>query len=106
MGKSDGADSVGLALGVQHTPGIITITDVNTTIGYCRYDECGEIENVFVRPTHRRKGYARLMLEIVEKHLKLKLRFQPPISVLGERLVGGYERHSIGNCASPPPKTV
>ena len=29
---------------VNHTPGIVTIVDSNTTIGYCRYNEAGEIE--------------------------------------------------------------
>lgn len=41
---------------VDHTPGIITMTDANTTIGYCRYDESGEIEYVFVSASHRRKA--------------------------------------------------
>ena len=103
-GKSNGTDPAGLALRVQHTPGIITITDANTTIGYCRYDECGEIEYVFVSPAHRRKGYAGLMLAIVEKRLEVKLRFQPPISVLGGRLVGAYERLSIEDCGRTQPE--
>lgn len=37
-------ESVRHSIRVDHTPGIITITDANTTIGYCRYDESGEIE--------------------------------------------------------------
>jgi GNAT superfamily N-acetyltransferase len=77
---------------VNHSPGIITITDANTTIGYCRYDDSGEIEYVFVSAAHRRMGYAKVLLGIVEERLATALRFQPPISPLGERLVGFYNR--------------
>ena len=51
---------------INHTSGVVTITDANTTIAYCRYEESGEIEYVFVNPPHRRKGYATLLLQIVE----------------------------------------
>ena len=44
------------AVRIEHTPDVITITDANTTIGYCRYEESGEIEYVFLNPAHRRKG--------------------------------------------------
>jgi len=76
----------------HHTPGIITITDANTTIGYCRNGETGEIEYLFVHPTHRRRGYGAALLSIVEQQLGVKLRFQSPISPLGRRLVAAYER--------------
>lgn len=77
---------------VNHTPGIITITDANTTIGYCRYDDLGSIEYLFVNAAHRRRGYAIKLLGIVEERLNTPLRFQAPISPLGRRLVGAYER--------------
>jgi len=44
---------------VNHTSGIVTITDVYTTIGYCRYDPTGEVEYLFVSPAFRRRGYGR-----------------------------------------------
>ncbi len=36
--------SLRMELRINHADGIITIADANTTIGYCRYDECGAIE--------------------------------------------------------------
>lgn len=86
---------------VDHTPGIITMTDANTTIGYCRYDESGEIEYVFVNAAHRRKGYATWLLAIVEQRLIAIRGFQPPISPLGEKLVESYNRRRLnpGNWA-------
>ncbi len=77
---------------VSHTDGIVTITDVNTTIGYCRYDPSGEIEYLFVSPAFRRRGYATKILDIVEMHLGTVLRFRPPISPLGWHVVGSYSR--------------
>ena len=34
-------------LRVRHEAGIITLCDANTTIGYCRYAEDGEVEYLF-----------------------------------------------------------
>ena len=81
-----------VSIRVNHTPGIITITDVNTTIGYCRYDESGEIEYVFVGASNRQKGYATWMLAIAEQHLSAIKGFQPPLSPLGRKLVESYSR--------------
>lgn len=78
---------------VSHIDGIVTITDANTTIGYCRYDVSGEIEYLFVNPLFRRKGYASKMLASVEARLGTRLRFSPPISPLGRHIVDSYSRH-------------
>ncbi len=77
---------------ISHTDGIITITDANTTIGYCRYDPSGAIEYLFVSPAFRRRGYAGLMLETVEARIGTTLRFSPPISPLGRHVVSAYSR--------------
>lgn len=71
---------------VVHAGGILTITDVNTTIGYCRHDEHGGIEYIFVHPAYRRRGYARRMLMLVREQVGRPLSLQPPISPLGARL--------------------
>ena len=84
------------AVRIDHTPDVITITDANTTIGYCRYEESGEIEYVFLNPAHRRKGDATLLLQIVEQRLGTTLRFQPPISPLGRQLIDFYQTVSVG----------
>ena len=75
---------------VNHTPGIVTIVDSNTTLGYCRYNEAGEIEYIYVNGAHRRKGHAKQLLKIVEDCLQRTLTFQPPISPLGRALQGFY----------------
>ena len=77
---------------VSHSDGIITITDANTTIAYCRYDCSGEIEYLFVGLSFRRQGYAAFMLETVEAHLGIALRFNPPISPLGRHVVRSYDQ--------------
>ena len=80
---------------VNHTPGIVTITDSNTTIGYCRYNESGEIEYIYVNGAHRRKGHAKRLLKIVEDCLQRTLTFQPPISPLGRNLQGFYNGRTL-----------
>lgn len=79
---------------INHAHGIITIADANTTIGYCRYDECGAIEYLFVGPPFRRRGYARRMLSLVEERLGKTLDFKPPFSPLGRLLVEAYLREA------------
>lgn len=75
---------------INHADGIITITDSNTTIGYCRYDESGTIEYLFVGPPFRRRGHAARMLALVEDRLGKTLDFEPPLSPLGRLVVDAY----------------
>lgn len=77
---------------VNLTDGVVTITDANTTIAYCRYDPSGVVEYLFVGPSFRRRGYAGKMLDIVEARLGITLRFDPPISPLGRNVVESYRR--------------
>jgi len=72
-------------------PGILTLINANTTIGYCRYNESGEIEYIFISSRYRRKGYAKKMLFILEDHLRCELSFQAPISPLGMQLKNYYD---------------
>lgn len=74
-------------LDVRHTPGILTLSNANTTVGYCRYRDDGTIEYIFVHPAHRRQGHARRMLERVREHVGRSLRLEPPVSPLGARLL-------------------
>lgn len=78
-------------LNIHHTPGILTLTDANTTIGYCRYNPDGEVEYIFVHPARRRQGYAQQMLKLVEQSVHRPLSFQSPISPLGRALQSAYE---------------
>ena len=84
---------------VNHTPGIVTIVDSNTTIGYCRYNESGEIEYIFVNSAFRRKGHAKQLLKIIEARLQRTLSFQTPISPLGNKLKDFYKTESYREVA-------
>jgi len=66
--------SISRSIFINHTPGILTITDANTTIGYCRYNESGEIEYIFVNSAFRRKGHAKQLLKIIEARLQCSRR--------------------------------
>jgi GNAT superfamily N-acetyltransferase len=71
---------------VDLSDGIITFKNVNTTLGFVRYNEKAEVEYIFVNPMFRRKGLARKLLSIVEKKTKIKPAPQDPISPLGKKL--------------------
>jgi len=76
---------------ILHNPGILSISNANTTIAYCRYNDGGEVEYIFVNPSFRRKGYAKRILQVVEKTLRRRLVFQPPVSPLGRCMLDSYE---------------
>lgn len=89
---SGAASSLRMAFRTNHADGIITIIDANTTIAYCRYDESGAVEYLFVGSPFRRRGHARRMLALVEKRLGKKLHFKPPLSPMGQLVVDSYNR--------------
>ena len=66
--------------------GVITFKNINTTLGFVRYNETAEVEYIFVNPIFRRKGLAKKLLNIVEEETKIKPTPQDPISRLGEKL--------------------
>jgi len=66
--------------------GVVTIKNINTTIGFVRYNKEAEVEYIFVNPIFRRKGLAKKLLQIVEEKTKTKPKPQDPISPLGEKL--------------------
>jgi ribosomal protein S18 acetylase RimI-like enzyme len=84
--------NAGETLHYNRTPGILTLTNANTTIAYCRYDPTGKIEYLFVNSAFRRRGHARRLLEMVEAETGETLRFEPPISPLGAHLVRSYRQ--------------
>ena len=77
---------------VSHASGIITVTDANTTLGYCRYGDDGEVEYLFVQSARRRQGLAMRLLALVEQQVGGPLRFREPLSPTGRRLVDSYFR--------------
>jgi len=87
-------------LRVAHENGIITVSDANTTLGYCRYAEDGEVEYLFVQASKRRQGLAMQLLHLVEQHLGTALRFRGPLSPMGRGLVDAYLK---GHPQNPQP---
>ena len=71
---------------ISFIDGVVTFKNINTTLGYIRYNEEAEIEYIFVNPIFRRKGLAKKLLSIVEEKTKIEPTPQDPISPLGERL--------------------
>jgi GNAT superfamily N-acetyltransferase len=65
---------------------VITFKNINTTLGFVRFNEAAEVEYIFVNPMFRRKGLAKKLLNILEEKTKIKPIPQDPISPLGEKL--------------------
>tara|TARA_B100000902_G_C26840734_1_gene683294 strand:+ start:175 stop:444 length:270 start_codon:yes stop_codon:yes gene_type:complete len=76
------------------TNDVFTIKNLNTTLGFVRFNNEGEIEYIFVNPFFRKKGLAKKLLELVRIKTKKKLVFQKPISPLGEKLLKSIEKWS------------
>ena len=71
---------------ISFSDGVVTFKNINTTIGFVRYNEEAEVEYIFVNPMFRRKGLAKKLLSIVEEKTSIEPTPQDPISPLGEKL--------------------
>ena len=71
---------------IDLSDGVITFRNINTTLGFVRFNEAAEVEYIFVNPMFRRQGLAKKLLSIVEEKTKIKPTPQDPISPLGEKL--------------------
>ena len=71
---------------VTLSDGVITFKNINTTLGFVRFNEASEVEYIFVNPILRRQGLAKKLLSIVEEKTKIKATPQDPVSPLGEKL--------------------
>ena len=71
---------------IELSDGVITFKNINTTLGFVRYNTEAEVEYIFVNSMFRRQGLAKRLLSIVEKKTKIKPTPQHPISPLGEKL--------------------
>ena len=72
--------------------GVYTLKNLNTTIGFVRFNDNGEIEYIFVNPIFRKKGFAKKLLRLVKEKTKKKLIFQKPISPLGSKLLKSLDK--------------
>ena len=66
--------------------GVVIFKNINTTLGFVRYNKEAEVEYIFVNPIFRRKGLAKKLLQVVEQKTNTKPKPQDPISPLGEKL--------------------
>ena len=71
---------------IDISDGVITFKNINTTLGFVRYNTQAEVEYIFVNLMFRRQGLAKKLLSIVEEKTKIKPTPQDPISPLGEKL--------------------
>ena len=74
--------------------GVFTIKNLNTTLGFVRFNEIGEVEYIFVNPIFRKKGLAKKLLKLVKEKTGKRIIFQEPISPLGEKLLKSVAKWS------------
>ena len=79
---------------ITKNEGIFTIKNINTTLGFVRFNEKGEVEYIFVNPIFRKKGLAKRLLKFVREKTGKKIIFQQPISPLGEKLLKSIAKWS------------
>jgi len=77
---------------LNETDGVFTLKNENTTLGFIRFNNIGEVEYIFVNPLFRRKNIAKKLLKLVKEKTKKKLIFQKPISPLGLKLLESIEK--------------
>jgi|TARA_B100001094_G_C18143021_1_gene779024 hypothetical protein len=86
-------NSIDLSKGVlEESDGVFTLKNKNTTLGFVRFNNIGEIEYIFVNPLFRKKNIAKNLLQLVRKKIQKKLVFQKPISPLGFKLLKSIEK--------------
>ncbi len=79
---------------LSESEGIFTYKNLNTTIGFVRFNINGEVEYIFVNPIFRKKGFAKKLLSLVKKKIGKKLIFQKPISPLGLKLLKSLDKNA------------
>ena len=66
--------------------GVIIFKNKNTTIGFIRFNDKGEVEYIFVNPAFRKQGLAKKLLKLTKERIGKDLTPQKPISPLGKKL--------------------
>ena len=77
---------------IKETDGVFTFKNENTTIGFVRFNDKGEVEYIFVNPIFRKQGLATKLLELVKQKTKKEIILQKPISPLGSKLLKSLNR--------------
>ena len=76
---------------IEETDGVFTFKNENTTLGFVRFNNIGEVEYIFVNPLFRKKKLAKNLLKLVREKTQKKIIFQKPISPLGSKLLKSIE---------------
>ena len=77
---------------LDETDGVFTFKNKNTTLGFVRFNNLGEVEYIFVNPLFRKKKLAKTLLKLVREKTQKKIVFQKPISPLGSKLLKSIEK--------------
>ena len=72
--------------------GVFTLKNLNTTIGFVRFNSIGEVEYIFVNPIFRKRGLAKKLLRLVKRKTGKEITFQGPISPLGSKLLNSLKK--------------
>jgi len=72
--------------------GVFTYKNENTTLGFVRFNDKGEIEYIFVNPIFRKKGIATRLLKLVKEKTGKEIILQQPISPLGSKLLNSLNK--------------
>ncbi|MEY2662524.1 MAG: hypothetical protein RIQ35_841 [Pseudomonadota bacterium] len=73
---------------IEIADGIVVIKNQNTTIGYSRFTDAGDVEYIYVNPMYRRQGYGALLLEQVRRIAGQIATIHAPVSPLGTAFFG------------------
>ena len=57
---------------LNETDGVFTLKNENTTLGFVRFNNKGEVEYIFVNPIFRKKGLAKKLLKLVKEKNRKK----------------------------------
>ena len=72
---------------IEETEGVFTFKNENTTIGFVRFNEFGEVEYIFVNQIFRKQGLSTKLLRLVKQKTGKEIILQQPISPLGSKLL-------------------
>ena len=77
---------------LEKTDGVFTLKNLNTTLGFVRFNKKAEVEYIFVNPIFRKKGIATKLLQLVKEKTGKEIILQEPISPLGSKLLNSLNK--------------
>ena len=77
---------------LDESDGVFTYKNENTTLGFVRFNDKGEVEYIFVNPIFRKQGLAKKLLNLVKEKTGRKIVLQEPISPLGHKLLNSINK--------------